>query len=215
MLWEYIGKVLSFAFRRTTPTIDSLQILAASAVPAGAWLIGFKMAANVTNDVLAYIGAVGVVFVMLRLLSAPYFIWREQVGEIGALKLELSRPEQIELERIARIRAKARIKLAGAIRAAQLTVFMNETDTEAFNKAQKKIARLAALTQIEKNALDALAEIQIIMDRCHVAIVDGKSFDDQNLGLRVANLCNYLHGSLTDEALAHRQPLNTEPETQP
>ncbi len=115
MLWNYLGQIFAFAFRRTTPAIDGLQVVAASALPAIARISGAHFAANASTDALAYIGFAAIAFVLLRLLSAPYFIWRDQSQEIAQLKHDLSLPERRERELLVKNRVKSRLNLAAHI----------------------------------------------------------------------------------------------------
>jgi hypothetical protein len=219
MIWQYIGLVLSFAFRRSTIRTDVMQILAASALPAFAKFAGLKMPESASGDVLAYIGLATIAFIFLRLVSAPFFIWREQIGEIGALKLELSAPERIELERMAKLRAKKRVALAAEIRNFHWTVFgEGEPAQERMGRAYKRCTILmgqAGIPQSFDTAFDRLFEE---MKRARKDAAEngdrhhGGGYHDFKL---VDNMTDYLHGRITAEDLALRLPPDTEAETQP
>jgi hypothetical protein len=74
--------------------------------------------------------------VILRVFFvSPFQVWREQIGQIGGLKLELSEPERRELAQMAMIRAEKRIELAAAIREFHWVSFTTTTK----GPAQKKL----------------------------------------------------------------------------
>jgi hypothetical protein len=209
MFWRYIELVFSFAFRRTTPVVDGLQILAASGLPALAKFAGFRMPASASNDVLAYIGLVAVAFVLLRLLSAPYFVWREQVGEVASLKVELSRPEKIELHRLAEIRAEAKAELIQLLAA---MVFTAARKNPARDRAKigAMVDRGVALCGRANTgrAFDVAFErlSHLCFDMCEAQ----ESRGDGALAAEYINaMQQYLHEEIKGEALALQLPLGT------
>ncbi|MGN6356082.1 MAG: hypothetical protein ACTHLU_01210 [Novosphingobium sp.] len=111
MYFIYLWEVLKRAFTATPRLTDALQILAASAVPAVGTVFGITLPAETPALVLAYIGMAALAFFVIRLFWAPYSIWKDHGAEIGGLKLELSKPERLILARLAKHRAKARVKL--------------------------------------------------------------------------------------------------------
>jgi predicted permease len=111
MYFIFLWEVLKRAFSPTARVTDVLQILAASTIPAIGKFAGISLPASANDDALAYIGLIAVSFIIIRLMWAPYSIWREQAGEIGTLKLELSKPERAVVEHLAKHRAEARVEL--------------------------------------------------------------------------------------------------------
>jgi hypothetical protein len=122
---RYLGRVWTFAFRRFALRTDAMQILAASLVPMIAPYLGVQNPSQANSEVLAYIGMAILALVVIRLLSAPYFIWREDQAEIRELRHELDAPDRREMEagldhRIA-LRRELAEKLAKLISVAQMS----------------------------------------------------------------------------------------------
>ena len=101
MFLIYLGEVFKRALTPTPRMTDGLQVIAASAFPAVSKFFGVKMPTDIGNDTLAYIGAATLAFIFIRLFWAPYSIWKEQIAESADLRLELSKPERLLLERLA------------------------------------------------------------------------------------------------------------------
>lgn len=80
---------------------------------------------------LMLIGMVGVAYLAIRVLCAPYFLWREQRTEIEALKSKLVNPETIQKEQLVVAIAKQRENLAHIIgEVANLTMNHNAVGDE-------------------------------------------------------------------------------------
>lgn len=211
MVWQYIGLVLSFAFRRTTLAIDSLQVLAASAIPALANLAGLKMAPSIQNEALAYIGAIGIALVAIRLLSAPFFIWREQVGELAQLRLELSRPERMELKRLAKLKAKRKLRLAEAINDFNYAHFPRTDEEISFGSDKyAEIVSLARQLSLGSAFTIAVARLNSLGRIRQSGQMPSGYFPDMAL---TDDINRYLMGSITAEDLLLRLPPDTVPKT--
>ena len=91
MYLRFLALVFSRAFQPTTRITDGLQIIAASALPAAALVFGVRMPAEIGAQALAYIGLATVAFVAIRLLWAPYALWKEQIEIADKLRYELGR----------------------------------------------------------------------------------------------------------------------------
>lgn len=98
MYLQYLGAVFARALRPTVRITDGLQILAASFVALGARLAGVKMTDDIATNILAYVGMAVTALIVIRLFWAPYSIWKDQLADSAGLRLELSRPERLELE---------------------------------------------------------------------------------------------------------------------
>lgn len=209
MLWRYIGLIFSFAFRRTTPAIDALQIVAASALPALAKISGLDTPERATSDVLAYIGFAAIAFVILRLLSAPYFIWSGQVTEICKLRDELSKPEHQVMDRLAKYRAKARAKLAAKLEDFQTLAFVDGWDLSCDAQVGAQMAsirRLQAKAGLSEEFDTGRGLLLVIVQN------EGKKSNDlsDRESARILRLLqDYLVGSLTAEALSLQLPPHT------
>lgn len=211
MYWEYLKAVIRRALQPTARVTDVLQILAASAAPAIARFFG--VAVPTPDETLAYIGAVVVAFIILRIFfAAPYQVWREQAGEIGTLKLELTKPERIEQTRLAQIRADARADIAECISAIHTTAMLGMTNPVS---AQKKIATLidrAAALSGRANCCrtfdDALVHFSILALR--KAARQGPEDSSTEGYTKLEDLGNpllaYIHRDLTAEGLWRQLP---------
>jgi hypothetical protein len=217
MLWQYIGLILSFSLRRSTIRTDIMQILAASALPAAAKFAGLKMPETASNDILAYIGLATIAFIVLRLLCAPYFIWREQVGNIGELRAELSRPERLVLAKLAKHRARARAKLTARLEEYQTLGFAAEWGDWSENQFSSQMTKIRSL-EAEAGLSDAFKEGR---RRLMVALLnEGKTPNSELPYARESQrilllLQRYLIGDITAEALALQLPLGTAPKILP
>lgn len=217
MLWQYIGLVLSFSLRRSTIRTDIMQILAASALPAAAKFAGIKMPETASNDMLAYIGLATIAFIVLRLLCAPYFIWREQTAHIRDLKLELSKPERLVFAKIAEHRAKARAKLAAALEDYQTLAFVNEWDEFAKNQSGErgaKVNRYAAASGLGETFHKArrllYASVQLEGE------ISNEKLSPERESMRILRMIqSHVIGDITAEALALQLPASIVVKTLP
>lgn len=146
LVWIYLGRVLAFTFRGSVKQTDSWQIIAGgTAIPSIALgiiygLIGREMP-SITPAQWAELFGYGLAsWLAIRFLIAPFFIWRDQYQESAKLRLELSKPERIELERMSRLRAKQRIKLAMLVRLYYDNV-ADRDDVEIYLKRSIKLIR--------------------------------------------------------------------------
>jgi hypothetical protein len=217
MWFFYLWEVVKRAFTPTPRVTDGLQIAAASALPAAAKFVGLELGETASNDALAYIGLVALAFVAIRLFWAPYAIWKEQGGEIGELKLELSKPERLIVEHLARHRAKARAKLAAVLEDWQAVSFSKAWDdaaerhnTEYFSKAMRLQAE-AGLSQVFQTGRRAFA-LAIREEAEATAVPNLRDMESERL-LRL--LQRHLVGDLTAEDLALQLPRGTVPKIQP
>jgi hypothetical protein len=209
MYGQYLIAIVRRALQPTVRITDGLQILAASAAPAIADITGVPVPES--NSVLAYIGATAVAFITLRLFFvAPYQVWRQQVGEIGSLRLALSRPERIEVERMAKLRARHRVKLSSIVRRIYLSAYNRKTSDEEFLHLIQKglfIAGKCGSQEILNSAYSRLVDYGLRSKERGI----GKDSDNVFADL-TNNLCLYLHGRITGEALALRLPPELEVE---
>lgn len=213
----YFLELVRRVFWPTTRGADSVSLLVPLMVAAVAKFSGVKVSENATVDILAYVGAFTLLLFVVRLcFTAPYGMWKEQVGEVGRLKLELSKPEQLELERIAKIRAKARINIAERLRRMHWWAFEDvstERAEQGITNEYKLIVSLsgrAGLGQAFENAAGAFARMcmEIVKEK-------HKPGEGPSEFALLEAMTDHLHGRLTAEALALRLPPDTEPETQP
>ena len=208
MYFLYLGEVLKRAFTPTPRLTDGLQVAAASALPAVASIAGIKLPASAQSDAFAYIGLAVVSYFVIRLFWAPYSMWKEQVGEIAGLKLELTKPERLVLEHLARIKAKYRAKLSEAFYEIYDYGFKHAIDEQYrgsthFNKA----SHLIRVSGIDSKLMQALITLQKASEFRFLNKLDGKYTTDLQC---LTSLYEYLNGNITIEVLLHRWPTSTE-----
>ncbi|HEY0595374.1 hypothetical protein, partial [Sphingopyxis sp.] len=108
MIWQYMGAVLAKAFSPAMRVTDALQAIIASALPAVGLGLGWSVTDDANATALAYVGAVVLALIGIRLLWAPYSLWKEQSVSIEALKGEIARPERMVIEHLAKYHARDR-----------------------------------------------------------------------------------------------------------
>lgn len=109
---SYLGAVLRFACKGAILRTDQLSIVAAVLVPAVFVASGRSMpewaAAYVAwAIIILVVGVIG-----LRLLMAPYFLWREQNAKIAELERKQDSPRILERQELARLLAAERRMVA-------------------------------------------------------------------------------------------------------
>lgn len=111
----YIGAVLRFAFKGAILRTDQLSIVAAVSVPAIFHTSGSPMpewaGSYASLAILILVGA----GVGLRLVTAPYFLWRGQNTVIADLKRQLDSPRHLERQHLAKILAEERQHVADEV----------------------------------------------------------------------------------------------------
>jgi hypothetical protein len=217
MYFIYLWEVLKRAFTATPRMTDALQILAASALPAISTAFGLRLPDDAATLVLAYIGLAALTYFVIRLFCAPYAIWKEQAGEIGNLKLELTKPERMIMERLAKHRAKARAKLAGLLEDFQTLSFSAEWTELCLKQLaahMTKIRRIEAEAGLPQIYIDTRGRLlHLVQKEGSIKNEDLPLHRTSSLILRI--LQSYLVGDITNEALAHQLPAYTELEIQP
>lgn len=204
MFVQYIGLLFSFAFRRSTVRTDVMQILAASALPGVAKFAGFKMPDTASNDVLAYIGLATIAFIVLRLIYAPYAVWKEQLSEMGVLREELAKPERVEANRLAEIRAEAKADLAYVI--AQMGFLAMRRNLKRDQVEMSDLIARGMSGSARANVCRAFDDG--FRDLGHYALdfaASPRGTGDEIIGHVIASvnlMQSYLHGEIKAEALA-------------
>lgn len=214
MYWEYLKAVLARALQPTVRVTDGLQILAASASPAVGKLLGIKMPETTGNDIFAYIGAAALVFIVIRLFWAPYAIWKDQISTNAELRLELSKPERLVIEALARRRAKARVKLVQNITdVMHHSFFFNDKNFKSKDLAKyyKKGLALCGQSGLGDNSIRIYTRL---MNYSHAILCEKNEHREalRDLGY---NFSNYVNGAVTYEVLLLQLPPKLETEAPP
>ena len=214
MYFTYIWEVLKRAFTPTSRVTDMLQILAASALPAASKFAGVQLPQDANNSALAYIGLIAATYVAIRLFWAPYSIWKDQSAQLGSLKYELSRPEQLERRMMAKKRAKARMALAQTMREFQLISFQgdNARSDDLNTKMVKLHSQLPDSLALTK-AISLLHDLCLKADDHEYNSMEWEKVQNKAILVTLAAQ-SYLNGMITAEQLALQLPQDIEPETQ-
>jgi hypothetical protein len=131
---SYPVTVLRFALSGSVLLTDKLSVVAGIVVPALFYVSGKPM----PDWAVGYVASSLVIIVLatagLRLLFAPYFVWKDQRAEIAELRRQLDSPNRIEREKLAEIMAQERKKVVDEVhRTKRFVVFENWTDEQIKN----------------------------------------------------------------------------------
>lgn len=213
MYWQYLGAVLARALQPTVRITDGLQILAASFVALIVRISGVKMTDDLATNILAYVGMATSAFIVIRLFWAPYALWKDDRSEISGLKLELTKPEQMIMERLARHRAKARAKLAAELEDLQTYAFAKEWSDFAINGTSERmttIRRLQAQAGLSESFASGVAWLLTYV-RAEAEAPNSASNDERKSVRTLKALQRHLVGDLTVEDLASQLTRDTRP----
>lgn len=214
MYFAFLRLVLARAFHPATRVTDGLQIVAASAIPAAAMLAGVNMPSNMGNEALGYIGLATLAFVVIRLLWAPYSIWKDETVKVALLEGEMADPVHQIKKSQSTIIAANRLQLAGAIWQDyfyMMGVMIGDTK-KLPKKFGKERFRLMAETDFSppfRSAMSRLAELAVEIDEGRLQ--EGREKDISRV---ISSSVAYLHGTITGEDLLRRLPPSIESETQ-
>lgn len=219
LVWQYIGKVLSFTLRGSVKQADSWQILiGGTALPSiiiGVFfqIVGLNVPTFDAAQFPTYLGYGFLVWLCIRLLIAPFFIWREQFEESVELRLELSKPERIVLERLAKHRAKALSKLCGRIHKISLLTFIEDGSKRSV-KIQKqgiKAMNLAGVSGLPREFNQVIIRYSEVCE----SFKDSEQLTADQWSDFHENIIDCINGKMTLESLLLQLPPSIEEETQP
>lgn len=91
---SYGSRILEKALAPTIRAIDVLGFTLPPIVAAYYWLVGRTMPEEIGQAIGLWILGGGLTFIAVRLLSAPYFVWREDQARIAELQTQLDAPER-------------------------------------------------------------------------------------------------------------------------
>jgi hypothetical protein len=106
MASSYITDIAEFAFRKSYDGLDRLATIAGLAVPAVYYFAGKPMPETVGGQIAAFVLCALAAITVLRFLSAPYFVWREQQAKIAALSESPNEPTRLLLSHMSQRDAK-------------------------------------------------------------------------------------------------------------
>jgi hypothetical protein len=208
MIRQYIRALLRKTLEPMGALAETGVALLALAIPAGAFFIGAKRMPG-SDNIFAYIGFVFVAVALLRLFFiAPYQLWREQTGQIGSLRLELSEPERREIAHMASIRAEKRLELAAELRQFQWLSFIliDGDNKQALNDAYGRLLALMGQSGVPESFDKIFGRFTSACSKMNRARKAGD--DEAGAGSNsfdyIEDMTAYLHGRLTAEQLASK-----------
>jgi hypothetical protein len=109
---NYLLRVLRFAFRGFAIRTDVWYAIISLAVSALTGGTDKPVSEITTHDVAWYFLIAVAVYMGLRLLAAPYYLWKEDQSEISRLRAETNWPDRYEDEATLRYRVALRTELS-------------------------------------------------------------------------------------------------------
>lgn len=159
MIGNYLFRCIGFAIQKSIRGADALSILAALAIPAWYWWKDKPMPENILGFYAFCILAVIAAFILVRLFTAPYFMWKEDQKTIKALEKKLLNPEKDMPNRTI-----LRLQFYGDLRFPTAIEEENIFSWFAYRRDQLKVDVLdAGGNLIEKLALSPMWCISIIL----------------------------------------------------
>lgn len=174
---------------------------------------GIHTPSDIGNRSLAYIGLAALSLLLVRLVSAPFFVWRANEIEVERLRNELTKPSRIELKSLAKKRAKARLqiaKLVGKVRW-ELAFLASTADQSVRDEQAKSIQILFGRAMEIAGLLPSSDTIKIAFQRIHQGFVLTKSGNSTDAIVKNTNricvlLVEFLHGDLPGDGFEDRLP---------
>lgn len=201
MFLVYLGEVLKRTFTPTSRLTDGLQIAAASALPALANFAGYDLPPSAEGSVLAYIGLAAIALLGIRLVWAPYSLWKEQMGEAAGLRLELSKPERMVWEHLARLRAQRRLQVTRLVDEMYTCGFEGDGSKARFYKASNNCKRVAQEAGLPSDFTYAIVALRMLSQKRMEKKMEEGNMDDLN---HVDMIYDYLNNRITIEVLKHQ-----------
>jgi|TARA_A100001518_G_C1223156_1_gene68762 hypothetical protein len=220
LVFQFIGRILSFALRGSVRQTDSWQIIAGgTALPSIALgviygLVGWDTPTVEADQWATYFGYGLATWLAIRLVVAPFFIWKEQYEETAELRLELSKPERLVLEHLAKHRAKARAKLASLVEDLQTCAYAQQFEGFASSRSAELSAKIRGL-EAESGVADAFCEGRKMLMAAISTEADIPNAELAKMTLaspKITKLLQrYLVADITAESLALQLPKSIEP----
>lgn len=217
MFWIYLGELFRRVFFPTTRGADYISVLLPLAASVTAFFLGVRVSEDTTVQILAYVGVFTLLAFLIRLLvAAPFAMWKDEVGKVAELKLELSKPEQMVLEHMSRHQAKMRKKLIVIIHKMQMFGTERE-DPKAIYKLSNltvKANRYAGQCGFGNTFGQAVLEYGDVC-REHLDSEEPKPLTMYKWIVFAERITDFASGKITDASLLTQLPPNIEAEIQP
>lgn len=111
MIGTYLLRCISFSVQKSLRGADALSILAALVIPSWYWWKDKPIPENAPGFYSFCILAVLAAFILVRLITAPYFLWKKDQHTISEIRKEIEILKGKKLERARR--AILRLKCSG------------------------------------------------------------------------------------------------------
>ena len=89
---KYFARLMGYAFRRTLLRTDVFAAVATAIAPAAYFLLGQTVPDNLPLLISFLVGGLAGAAILLRILAAPYLLWRDDQATIKALREDLESP---------------------------------------------------------------------------------------------------------------------------
>lgn len=137
-----------------------MQVVAASAIPILGNLLGVINPADMGPVVLSWIGYIAIAVVTLRLICAPYYVWKEQAEEAEQLKVELDLPSFREKQKLSDLIAEKRMNLLETVSNMQIAaIYQDEDQWQELGKKAYIIASQIGDSRVDNLLYDYGADI--------------------------------------------------------
>ena len=133
----FLAAIWRFASPKAITRLDTWQIIVGSLVPLFYWLRGLPMPSDALTYYCSLLGLGALGTVLIRVIIAPYFIWKEQQAKISELSAKLDEPRQLQLRIAAENVAKLKLTLVemiGTMRSAAFTYGIGRPDYDAIKE---------------------------------------------------------------------------------
>lgn len=112
---KYLGMLLNRAAQKSVLLTDRLTILIVPFATLGLWLVGTEMTDSIQEALFLGIAIAVVAVVVLRLIAASYFVWKEDQYRKATLRAEIERPERQAEASMKEYTIDLRRRLSGAL----------------------------------------------------------------------------------------------------
>ncbi|HET7709009.1 MAG TPA: hypothetical protein VFK50_05675 [Sphingomicrobium sp.] len=197
MIWRYIGLVVAFAFSRSLLLTDRLSFMIGPLITAVLWLRGEPVPDNVAALIATATVATIAAVLLLRLLAAPFFVWKEDQLALASLRDQVGRPERVGAEEFSRIKAKRRLELVANLRDMHWSCYRRNLENQ--DEAMGRTFRL--MTEVNP-PLAFWSVFRIFQEAC--VAMNGGTDDDEQKGAShrcIDKMVDYLHGQKSVEDL--------------
>ena len=204
MFGQWIGAILQRIFVPAKAMGEVLQLVTALAIAGASTFLGTKISEDLGERVLAY-GAVAIgALLLIRLVWAPYTLWRDQARDIVMLRGRLNAPEHIIKKHMAVHQAEKRIEVLALLQNV-ITAAMVPLEQR---KAKLNKAFTRSLPTIVQAGLPLDFTLYMNISCKHFAEYDinDPAFLKSNPVIVCDHFAQYVVGAISIDELAERLP---------